>query len=133
MKIGEIITGKISSIRHYGVFIKFDDTFGLCHISNISDKFIKDLSSLYHIGQEVKAKIIQIDENNKVGLSIKDIEQEPLQKKPETIKKPSNYKSNINTNTHKPKSLDDMINHFLKYSDENIRTMNNRNKRRKRK
>ena len=73
LKEGMILTGTVRNVIDFGVFIdigvKYD---GLVHISEMSDKFIKNPSDLVSVGDIVKVKVIKIDsERKKVGLSMK--------------------------------------------------------------
>ena len=55
MRIGDKITGTISGIQSYGVFVKIDDEHqGLIHISELKHGFVADLDSQYKVGDKVK-------------------------------------------------------------------------------
>lgn len=79
-KVGEVITGKISSITDYGLFVEVaKDIEGLVHISEVSwtDR-IHDLNKLYKVGEEIKVRIVSVDqENRRMSLSIKQLEKNP--------------------------------------------------------
>ena len=73
LKEGMILTGTIRNVIDFGAFVdigvKYD---GLVHISEMSDKFIKNPSELVSVGDIVKVKVIKIDmERKKVALSMK--------------------------------------------------------------
>ena len=73
LKEGMILTGTVRNVIDFGAFVdigvKHD---GLVHISEISDKFIKNPSDVLSVGDIVKVKVIKIDkERQKVGLSMK--------------------------------------------------------------
>ena len=72
-KIGDIVTGTITGVESYGIFVKIDDYYdGMVHISEISDKFVSDISANYMIDDTIKAKVIDIIEDKKqLKLSIK--------------------------------------------------------------
>lgn len=129
MKIGEVIEGQISGIKPYGIFIKFNNVFGFCHISNLSKSFISDISATFKINQTVKAKIIQIDENNRINLSIKDAESDIMQETSESIQNKSNINYKVNNHQPKKQSFEDMLNQFLKTSDDKLKSINNRAKK----
>jgi len=75
IKAGDIIEGRISSVATFGVFVEFNGLEGLIHISRLSRTHIDEPSKLYKKGQEIKAKIIEINkEKNKIGLSSKEFE-----------------------------------------------------------
>jgi predicted RNA-binding protein with RPS1 domain len=67
---GQVIKGTVSGVESYGIFIKIENSIvsGLCHKSKISDDFVTEVSDLFKVGDEVKAKILTIDkEKQKVG------------------------------------------------------------------
>ena len=75
LKEGMILTGTVRNVIDFGAFIdigiKHD---GLVHISEMSEKFIKNPSEIVSVGDIVKVKVISIDkERQKVGLSMKGI------------------------------------------------------------
>lgn len=65
MEINKIIKCKISGVLDYGVFVKCDDYTGLIHISEMSDAFINDLGVYADLGDNIVAKILEIDEAKK--------------------------------------------------------------------
>jgi len=123
-QLGDIIEGQITGIKPYGLFIKFEDKYGFCHISNASKRFIKNLNDEFSLNQTVKAKIVQIDD--KFNVSIKEVESDNISDKHRTIQNKSKRGSNINNNKE---SFEDMLKHFLKNSDEKIDSINKRTKK----
>ncbi len=81
--IGQIIEGKVTGIQPYGAFVSFDDGYtGLIHISEISNKFVKDIGFFIKEDQKVIAKIIDVDQDTKhLSLSIKALEKNQRRKK----------------------------------------------------
>jgi len=71
--VGSIHTGKVVRIVDFGVFVELEKGWdGLVHISEISEKRISSPSDLIKEEQEVKVKIIKLDDQErKIGLSIK--------------------------------------------------------------
>lgn len=77
-KIGQTIEGTVVGVVDFGVFVRFDDDLeGLIHISEIAWKKVEDPRKDYKIGQKVNAKIIDIDEENRINLSVKQLMQNP--------------------------------------------------------
>ncbi len=74
-KIGDIVKGSVSKITAFGAFVEMARKIdGLIHISQISDEHVKRVKDVLKIGQEVEAKVIKIDkENRRIGLSIKAV------------------------------------------------------------
>ncbi len=89
INVGNIVKGQITGVTSYGVFVSLEDDYsGLVHISEVSDKFVKDLPMLFNIGDIINVKILEIDEDKReVKLSIKKIDykvEESLSRIPET-------------------------------------------------
>ena len=74
-KPGQIIKGKVSNIKEYGVFINFPSEYtGLIHISEISKGYVRNVNDFLAVGEKIYTKILSIDEKNKrFELSIKEI------------------------------------------------------------
>ncbi len=71
IEVGEKVQGKVSGITNFGAFIDLGDhKTGLVHISQISDKYVKDIHDILNIGDEVTVKVLKID-GDKIGLSMK--------------------------------------------------------------
>lgn len=72
-KIGDIVSGKVTGVEDYGIFLLVDDkTTGLIHISEISDSFVRDVSYYAKLGDVIEAEVIEYDEKeDKLKLSIK--------------------------------------------------------------
>lgn len=74
-KIGQIVKGQVTGVTKYGVFVRLNNEYdGMVHISEVSDKFVKDMHSQFEVGDIIKVKILEIDEaKSQVKLSIKKI------------------------------------------------------------
>ncbi|MDO5568498.1 MAG: S1 RNA-binding domain-containing protein [bacterium] len=72
----DIIKGKITGIKDYGVFVNIDDEYnGLIHISEISYGYVKNINDFVKVGEKIYAEIVDNDvENNHLKLSIKNID-----------------------------------------------------------
>ena len=75
IKVGDILEGQITGVTKYGIFVSLEDNYvGLIHISEVSNKFVKDLEQKFKIGDLVKVKVLSIDVDKlQVKLSIKKI------------------------------------------------------------
>ncbi|GAA6824804.1 S1 RNA-binding domain-containing protein [Staphylococcus sp. 18_1_E_LY] len=72
-KIGQHIKVRVTGIQPYGAFVETpDNTEGLIHISEIMDDYVHNLKKFLSEGQVVRAKVISIDNEGKLNLSLKD-------------------------------------------------------------
>jgi len=77
---GEEVEGKVTRIEDYGVFVELSPgKEGLLHISQASDKRIRDIRRIFHLGDQVKVKILEIDDMGRVKLTRKGMEPLPGQ------------------------------------------------------
>jgi len=76
---GDVVTGKVAGIQPYGAFIALDrDTQGLVHISEITYGFVKDVNDYLTVGDEVKVKVLDVDEEaGKISLSLRALQERP--------------------------------------------------------
>jgi len=81
-EIGKIYTGTVKNVRDFGCFVEFlPRQEGLVHISNLEDKRTNNVSDVVSFGDKVKVKVIGIDRDGKVQLSMKNIDG-AVEKKP---------------------------------------------------
>lgn len=74
IKVGRIYNGTVSSIKDFGAFIEIaPGKDGLCHISELSDGYVKSVSEICKVGDEMRVKVIAVDEQNRVKLSRKAV------------------------------------------------------------
>ncbi|EER97680.1 hypothetical protein BDA96_02G425700 [Sorghum bicolor] len=71
---GASFTGKVMSIKPFGVFVDIGAyTEGLVHISRVSDGFVKDISSLFTVGQEVSVRLLEANkETKRISLTMRE-------------------------------------------------------------
>lgn len=71
-KKGQIVDCEVTGVVPYGVFVKVGECSGLIHISEISDKYVRDIQTFACVGDIIKAQIIECDEEtNQLKLSYK--------------------------------------------------------------
>ncbi|MFM8475591.1 MAG: polyribonucleotide nucleotidyltransferase [Planctomycetaceae bacterium] len=71
---GRIYMGKVTSIKDFGAFIEIaPGKDGLCHISELSDGFVKNVTDVCRIGDTFEVKVIAVDDQNRVKLSRKAV------------------------------------------------------------
>ncbi len=87
--VGDELEGEITGIVDFGIFIKLNDNIeGLVHISEISWSLVENPGDLYKVGEKVKVKVIEI-ENDKISLSIKALKENPWKEAKKKYKKDS--------------------------------------------
>ena len=70
--VGSILEGKVTGLTKFGAFVSLPEgKSGLVHISEIAYSYVNDVKDYLKEGQEVKVKVIGIDENGRINLSIK--------------------------------------------------------------
>ncbi|GEA14565.1 MAG: binding domain protein [Moorella sp. (in: firmicutes)] len=112
--VGTVVEGVVSGITRFGAFVELPGGLtGLVHISEVADTFVKDVKDFIKEKDRVKVKVINIDENGKIGLSIKRAD--------------PNYDENRRGRRHgrvaASASFEDKLARFLKESDERLQDL----------
>ena len=141
--VGSIVEGKVTKITPFGAIVAINGGGqGLVHISQIANSFVKDINDHLKVGDEVKVKVLSIDEEtNRVSLSIRAAL--PKEEKPERKEnkpyfknrdqKPSYEKSYAQSQPSQSapsNDFEEIMKEFLKQSNDKQATLNKRaNKR----
>lgn len=73
IKEGDVLTGKVQRLASFGAFVDLGGIDGLVHISQVAHEHVEDVSSVLSEGQEVKVKVLSVDNaNERIALSIKE-------------------------------------------------------------
>lgn len=81
LKPGMVVTGKVVRITNFGAFVNIGaKTDGLVHVSEMSDEFVRNPADVVSVGDEVRVKILKV-EDNKISLSMKAL----IEKEPEPV------------------------------------------------
>ncbi|MDF2838409.1 MAG: binding protein [Evtepia sp.] len=81
--VGSVLEGNVKSITKFGAFIVLPGgRSGLVHISEISHSYVNDVKDHLQEGQEVKVKVVGIDDAGRINLSIKKAVDPPPQSQP---------------------------------------------------
>ncbi len=76
-EVGKVYTGKVVRLEEYGAFVEIlPNIVGLLHISEIAPYRIKDIRDVLKLGQTVQVKVLAVDEDNRIKLSKKVLEQD---------------------------------------------------------
>lgn len=78
MQTGDKLTGTVTGIQPYGVFVSLENgTVGLVHISELKTGYVDNIYKILEVGQEVQVQVIDVDEfSGKTSLSIRSLEEE---------------------------------------------------------
>lgn len=104
--------GVITGITKFGAFVELPGgTTGLVHISEIADEYVKDINEFFKKADKVSVKVLTVENNGKVGLSIRQAVEGASSQKRGGRSKPT---------TENNASFEDKMNRFLKESDERL-------------
>lgn len=97
LEVGQLVEGKVSSIKPFGIFVELSGVSGLLHINQISKNYIESLAGVFQVGQPLKAMIVDLDEGRgRVSLSTKVLESYPgeMLENQETVMKEAEDRQN---------------------------------------
>lgn len=126
LEVGAVTEGKVTGITKFGAFVEIEKgVTGLVHISEISKSFVVDVSKILKCGDIVRVKVLSF-ENNKLSLSIKQVEgenenlkkyvEEKVEKKEQQVKN----KKEVAAKKQLPLSFEEMLAKFKKTSEEKM-------------
>jgi len=114
VEIGKVVEGTVTGITNFGAFIQLPEgKTGLCHISEVADDYVKDIHTYLKEQQKVMVKVISIDGNGKISLSIRKAKEAPPKKTNQPVQIDW-QKKNFDVGL----SFEDKLVKFLKDSDE---------------
>lgn len=120
LDVGTVVSGKVKSIAPFGAFVETEDgSTGLVHISEVASTYVKDISEHLTVGQEVKVKVISIEEG-KINLSIKKAAEQNRQSRPS---RPTGVVETWSKPEPQPMDFEDMLSKFKQESDEKIQKL----------
>jgi S1 RNA binding domain protein len=93
IEVGSKLQGKVTGITNFGAFVELPDgSTGLVHISEVADNYVKDINDHLKVGDQVEVKVINVEKDGKIGLSIKKAIDKP--------EAPQRSRSHSNSNSH---------------------------------
>lgn len=119
LEVGQIIEGKVTGITAFGAFVQLPEgKTGLVHISEVAQEYVKDIGSHLKENQIVKVKVLTVDLNGKVSLSIK----KACDQKPPVVvsRAPAEMEWSTSKNSSGNASFEDRLAKFMKDSDEKL-------------
>lgn len=139
IEVGAKLEGKVTGITHFGAFVDLSGGItGLVHISEIADNYVKDVNDHLKIGDAVTVKVINVDKDGKIGLSIRKAVDKPVEEqRPPRPERPSfsrggesggGFRGERGGRNFKPPGVnkatfEDKMSRFLKDSEERISSL----------
>ena len=118
VKVGDIVTGTVEQILPYGAFVRLSTgQKAMIHISELAHEYVKKVEDILRVQQEVRAKVLKIDERGRIDLSLKQ-----LQARPERPRQQRGAPSAGGDDFEKKLAS------FLKASDQKLSDLNRKNK-----
>ncbi|MTI68050.1 MAG: S1 RNA-binding domain-containing protein [Firmicutes bacterium] len=123
VKVGNVVEGTVTGITNFGAFVQLPEgKNGLVHISEVSHDFVNDINNYLKKNQKVKVKVLSIDKEGKISLSIRQAKPKKSKKQPREI----DWSNNPNDKKQKRMSFEDKMSLFLKDSNERQSQIQNR-------
>ncbi len=122
IEVGVVVEGTVTGITNFGAFIELPGgKVGLVHISEVADVYVRDVKDFLKERDKVQVKVLSIDANGKIGLSIKQLQP------PSEVRKPPVFEGRRAGPMEPrrplrpaPPSFEDRLSKFLKDSDERL-------------
>ncbi|MGP4042595.1 S1 domain-containing RNA-binding protein [Gracilibacillus sp. D59] len=118
IEVGSKLQGKVTGITNFGAFIELPGgKTGLVHISEVADNYVKDINEHLTVGDEVTVKVLNVEDDGKIGLSIKKAKDNP----PQSNRRKN--QGNPKNNRERGESFEQKMNRFLKDSEDRLATL----------
>ncbi len=135
IEVGSKLQGKVTGITNFGAFVELPGgSTGLVHISEVADNYVKDINDHLKVGDQVEVKVINVEKDGKIGLSIKKAVDRPERpERPERparperpdrpySQRPRGGRPNDNRNA-RPENFESKMAKFLKDSEDRLSTL----------
>ena len=129
IEVDSKLQGKVTGITKFGAFVELPDgSTGLVHISEVADNYVKDINDYYKVGDQVEVKVMNVEKDGKIGLSIKKAKDrpEPTQKSHSNShsQRPRQGRPNDrNNNNARPENFESKMARFLKDSEDRLTSL----------
>jgi len=130
IEVGTKVEGKVTGITHFGAFVDLQGgVTGLVHISEVADSYVKDIHEHLKVGDMVTVKVINVDQNGKIGLSIRQAVDKPPEQQQQSFQRGPRGGGDRGGRPFKGgggggrASFDDKLSRFLKDSEERISSL----------
>ena len=124
LAVGTIAEGKVTGITSFGAFVSLPEgKTGMVHISEIANTYVSNIRDHLTEGQEVKVKVLAIDPEGKINLSIKKALTPPPHPANQQPRRSSAPRANNNAAPREPQTFEDKLKAFMADSDSKLSTI----------
>jgi S1 RNA binding domain protein len=128
IEVGSKLQGKVTGITNFGAFVELPEgSTGLVHISEVADNYVKDINDHLKVGDQVEVKVINVEKDGKIGLSIKKAKDRPEPPKNHShshshSQRPRQGRANDRNNS-RPENFETKMAKFLKDSEDRLSSL----------
>src|SRR5699024_2344663 len=128
IEVGSKLQGKVTGITNFGAFVEIEPgATGLVHISEVADNYVKDINEHLKVGDEVEVKVLNVEKDGKIGLSIKKAKDrpQPTVQRERRDNRPARQPRSNRENNRQPKveTFEQQMSKFLKDSEERLSSL----------
>ncbi|SRR5699024_1663928 len=123
IEVNSKLQGKVTGITNFGAFIELPNgATGLVHISEVADSYVKDINEHLKVGDAVEVKVMNVESDGKIGLSIRRAK--PEAERPQRPKSSGGGGRQGNRpSQNRPESFEQKMARFMKDSEERLSTL----------
>lgn len=127
IEVGSKLQGKVTGITKFGAFVELPEgSTGLVHISEVADNYVKDINDHLKVGDQVEVKVLNVEKDGKIGLSIKKAKDRPESQQRSysnsNSQRPRQGRNN-DRNNFKPENFETKMAKFLKDSEDRLSSL----------
>lgn len=120
IEVGKNVKGKVTGLAKFGAFVDIgNNQTGLVHISEVSDRFIKDINDELSVGDEITVRVVSI-KDDKIGLSIRQAKESPPQSETKKTAPSQKAAAPSRKSSSRGKNFDALMSSFLKESEDRL-------------
>lgn len=126
IEVGSKVQGKVTGITNFGAFVELPGgKTGLVHISEVADKYVEDINQFLSVGDEVTVKVMKVEDDGKIGLSIRKAQERPKEQQSHSRGDRSSRGDRRGNagKKQRPLSFEEKMNRFMKDSEERLSSL----------
>lgn len=124
IEVGSKLQGKVTGITNFGAFVELPEgSTGLVHISEVADNYVKDINEHLKVGDQVEVKVINVEKDGKIGLSIKKAKDRPESAAPPRPRQGRANDRSRGNDRAKPENFETKMAKFLKDSEDRLSSL----------